>query len=31
MEIEEKEKEEKIKIMEKEVEKQGVSSKATHA
>ena len=29
-EIEEKEKEEKIKTMEKEVEKQGVQSKATH-
>jgi len=29
-EIEEKEKEEKIKMMEDEVEKQGVQSKATH-
>ena len=30
MEIEEKENEEKIKMMEKLVEKQGVQSKATH-
>ena len=30
MQIEEKEKEEKIKTMEKVVEKQGVQSKATH-
>ena len=30
MEIEEKENEKKIQMMEKEVEKQGVESKATH-
>jgi len=30
MEIEEKEKEEKMKMMEKVVKKQGVESKATH-